>query len=208
VIESEKDRLTTRWSLIADIRNPEDKERWAEFYDLYRGLIFKIALKAGLREEEAKDVVQETMKSVAKNIQGFEATSARGSFRAWLLQMARWRIEDQRAKRLPIGHGKDDSRETAKTPTIEGVPDILGVDLEQLCDAEWRRAVLKEAFRKLRLQVKAQQFQIYYLLEMEEKSVLEVSRMVGLSRARIYLEKHRVRNKLRKILSQYGEDMS
>src|SRR5712671_639223 len=71
-MKPQDDSLATRWSLVARMKNPEDQETWSEFADLYRGLIFGVARKAGLREEEAKDVVQETMAAVAKNIGGFE----------------------------------------------------------------------------------------------------------------------------------------
>ena len=61
-----------------------------------------VARKAGLREEEAKEVLQETMKSVSQHIGTFQADPARGPFRGWLLNMVQWRIRDQVRKRLPV----------------------------------------------------------------------------------------------------------
>ena len=56
----------TRKSLIARLENWEDQRTWDEFYRTYWRLIYSVALKAGLREDEAWDVVQETILSMAR----------------------------------------------------------------------------------------------------------------------------------------------
>ena len=53
----------TRKSLIARLENWEDQRTWDEFYQTYWRLIYSVGLKAGLRSEEAFDVVQETILS-------------------------------------------------------------------------------------------------------------------------------------------------
>ncbi|MBI4657778.1 MAG: sigma-70 family RNA polymerase sigma factor [Verrucomicrobia bacterium] len=80
--------LRTRWTLVAQLKNVDHQESWWEFFELYCRLIIGVAIKAGLSEQEAEDVLQETMASVAKHIREFEADPKRGSFRAWLLKMA------------------------------------------------------------------------------------------------------------------------
>ena len=45
----------TRKSLIARLENWEDQRTWDEFYRTYWRLIYSVALKAGLREDEAWD---------------------------------------------------------------------------------------------------------------------------------------------------------
>jgi DNA-directed RNA polymerase specialized sigma24 family protein len=141
------------------------------------------------------------MSSVSRNIEAFEADPARGSFRAWLLQMARWRMSDQVAKRLPVVRtscGNIDG--TARTRTVERMPDWREVDLEALCDAEWRQRLEEEAFKQLQLEVSAEHYQIFYLLAVERKAPLEVAGMLGRSRAEVYVVRHRVGRKLKKIV--------
>jgi len=53
----------------------EDHDGWQEFFDTYWRLIYDVALKAGLNEAEAEEVVQETLTSVAKAIAGSSARS-------------------------------------------------------------------------------------------------------------------------------------
>ena len=89
----------TRKSLIARLENWEDQRTWDEFYRTYWRLIYSVALKAGLREDEAWDVVQETILSIAKQSRKNIYKPEQGSFKLWLWNMTRWRINDQFRKR-------------------------------------------------------------------------------------------------------------
>lgn len=206
-----EDNLATKWSLVTRMKNTADEKTWSEFAQLYRDLIRGVARKAGLNEEEAKDVVQETMAAVAKNIEGFEATADRGSFRAWLLQMARWRIMDQIRRRLPVSSDRirEDCMEagvTSRTATVERVPDPREVNLEALCDEEWKQQLLSTALRQLQGVSKAEHYQIFHLLEIERKSIAEVAKMVGRSRGSLYLIRHRMLKELRRGMKQVQKE--
>ena len=48
----------TRRSLVNRLRNRSDQESWREFFNTYWKLIYAVALKAGLTDQEAEDVVQ------------------------------------------------------------------------------------------------------------------------------------------------------
>jgi len=200
-MKMDKETLRTSWTFVAHLKNVDDQENWQRFYELYYGLIVGVAMKAGLREDEAQEVLQETMASVSKNIQEFEADPARGSFRAWLLKSARWRIQDQFRKRLPVAVNSDASSDgTATRPAVERVPNAREVDLEELCDEEWEKRLMEQARKELQLEVKAEHYQIFHLLTAEEKSVAEVANMVGRNPAQIYLVKHRVSQALKRIV--------
>jgi RNA polymerase sigma factor (sigma-70 family) len=200
--------LRTSWTLVARLKNASDEAAWREFYELYCRLVRGVALKAGLRREEAEEVVQETMASVSRHIQEFEANPARGSLRGWLLQMARWRISDQFRKRLPVSAGNRGASDgTARTATVERVPNWREVDLEGLCDAEWQEKLEEEAFKELQLEVSAEHYQIFHLLVVARKSPWEVAKMVGRSRAEVYLVKHRVGRALKKIVKRLEEKL-
>jgi len=208
LMKLDPDTLRTSWTLVARLKNADDAESWQRFYDLYRGVIHGVAMKAGLREDEADDVVQETMRSMIKDLQDFKANPARGKFRAWLLNNARWRICDQFRKRPPAAAGSHVSPNgTATTPTAERVPDPHEADWEGLCDAEWEARLREQAFKELQLEVKAGQYQIFHLLVVEQKPIEEVARMVGRSRAQIYLIKHRVAGALKGIVKRLGKKL-
>ena len=89
----------TRKSLIARLDNWEDQRTWDDFYKTYWKLIYSVGLKAGLRSEEAFDVVQETILSIAKQSKKNMYDPDKGSFKSWLMNMTKWRINDQFRKR-------------------------------------------------------------------------------------------------------------
>jgi RNA polymerase sigma-70 factor (ECF subfamily) len=159
-----------------------------------------------LREEEAQEVLQETMSSVSKNIGAFEANPARGSFRAWLLTMARWRILDQFKKRMPGNTSNQrDADSTNTTPTIERIADPQSADLEKLGDEEWNRLLLGQAFAELQTTIKAEHYQIFHLLNIQQKPAKEVAKMLGKNLAQIYLIKHRAGKDLQVILKRLNK---
>jgi hypothetical protein len=68
----DNDSIPTRQSLLARLKDWEDQESWREFFDTYWRLIHATALKAGLSEPEAQEVVQglsarETARSLDTN---------------------------------------------------------------------------------------------------------------------------------------------
>ena len=65
------DDSATRKTLINRLRKTNsDTRSWAEFYDLYHRLVRSVALKAGLSQIDAEDVVQETFFKVSREAKG------------------------------------------------------------------------------------------------------------------------------------------
>jgi RNA polymerase sigma factor (sigma-70 family) len=204
----EADTLRTNWSLLAQLKNLEDQESWRRFYDLYRDVIIGVGRKAGLRADEAEVALQETMASVSKNIGAFEANPARGSFHAWLFTLAGWRIKDQVKKRLRSAQSDSDSGEgTARTPTVERVPDPRAMDVEVLLEADWREQLFAQALKVLEVQLTAPTYQAFHLLAVQGKSVAETAELLGKSRAQLYLIKHRVTRALSKIIKKLETEL-
>src|SRR5213593_2708371 len=135
--QGEPDNLIpTRESLLSRLKDWRDAESWQDFFDTYWRLIYGVARKSGLSDAEAQDIVQETVLSVARKIEGFRYDPKVCSFKTWMLQLTRWRIVNQLKRRgreasqtpLPI----DDS--TERSDTLERVADPAGCDLEAIWD--------------------------------------------------------------------------
>ena len=63
-----QDPDATRSSLVRRLSNWEDQSGWQIFFDRYWKLIYAVAVKAGLSDTEAQDVVQETVVAIAKQM--------------------------------------------------------------------------------------------------------------------------------------------
>ncbi|MSU64358.1 MAG: hypothetical protein EXS31_18545 [Pedosphaera sp.] len=128
--EPSNEAVPTRWSLLERLKNTDDQESWREFFATYRNLIHSVALRSGLTEAEADDVVQDTIIAVAKKMPGFDARPEAGSFKSFLLLITRRRIVDQFRKRPPASASPGRGDETARTATIDRVPDPASLDLD------------------------------------------------------------------------------
>src|SRR5437870_4967847 len=93
--QARHESIPTRHSLLNRLKDWRDDASWREFFETYWELIYNVARKAGLTDAEAQEAVQETVIGVARKIGEFKTGSQHGSFKAWLLQQARWRIGDR-----------------------------------------------------------------------------------------------------------------
>jgi DNA-directed RNA polymerase specialized sigma24 family protein len=101
--EAKDDSYPTRPSLLHRLKDTQDHQSWREFNDIYGKLIRGFAIKAGLTEDEADEVVQETLIAAAKHVPEFRYDPKVCSFKTWLLNLSNWRVQDQLRKRQAPG---------------------------------------------------------------------------------------------------------
>ena len=73
---NDADSIPKRQSLLARLKDVGDQESWRDFFDTYWRLIHATALKAGLTDTEAQEVVQEVMIAAAKIMPEFTSPSS------------------------------------------------------------------------------------------------------------------------------------
>ena len=193
----------TRKSLIARLENWEDQRTWDEFYQTYWRLIYSVGLKAGLRSEEAFDVVQETILSIAKQSKKRLYDPEQGSFKTWLMNMTRWRINDQfrkRKKDTAMAGGEWDN--DRKTDVIDRFEDPKGDLLERMWDVEWKKNLADAALAGVKAQVSPKQYQIFDYYVVKQWEAKKVQSHLGVSIAQVYLAKHRVGAVLKRELAK------
>lgn len=183
----------TRKSLLTRLKSWDDQEGWREFFETYWRLIYGVARKAELNDAEAQDVVQETVIAIAKKMKKgeFKYDPARGSFKAWLLTLTQWRINDQLRKRCRLAIRHPNLAE--KTDLMEAAPDSAAEErLSQCWDAEWQKNLLRVALDRVQPRVSARAFQIFQCHVLKDWPVEKVVQTLGASRAQVYLAKHRI----------------
>ena len=190
----------TRKSLIERLGNWEDQRSWEEFYNTYSRLIYSVGIQSGLRDEEASDVVQETVLCIARQQQEGKYDPKKGSFKAWLMNLTRWRITDQfrkRRKDTAMLHpgSPDDLRHTA---VLERLEDPDGPQIEKVWDQEWNKSLTERGLAVVKKLVSPKQFQIYDCYVIKRWSASKVKEELGISFPQVYLAKNRVGGILRK----------
>jgi RNA polymerase sigma-70 factor (ECF subfamily) len=201
--------IPTRATLLQRLKNWQDHSSWQDFFDTYWKLIFGIARKSGLTETEAQDVVQETMFSVAKHMPTFKYDPAIGSFKAWLLNLTRWRIADQLRKRGPTGQHETTSEETTTaTPEVNKIVDPNSSVLDQMWDAEWEKNLLDAAIARVRRRLDPQKYQVFDCYVNKEMPPEKVAEMFKISVDQVYLAKHRVTDLIKTEVKRLEQEMT
>lgn len=200
--------IATRESLLSRLKDCEDHDSWKTFFDTYSRLIYNTALKAGLTSAEAQDAVQETVISVMKSMPKFEYDPAKGSFKAWLMQLTSWRINDQfRKRRHDAGRVHRNDPSPTATDTINRVADPNTQALDAIWDEEWETNLWDAAVQRVKNLVHPKQYQIFDLYVLQEQGVWDVSRTLKVNPGQVYLAKHRVGGLIKKEIERIKEKL-
>ena len=185
--------IPTRRSLLTRLKKWDDQEGWQAFFDTYWQLIYGVAIRAGLSDSDAQDVVQETIISTARQMPQFKYDPAQGSFKSWLCLITRRRIADHFRKEYRRAPGEPGvAGDTTRTDLLERLPDPASTDWDAIWEEEWQRHLLEAALRRVKGQVELKHLQIFDCYVRKEWPVKEVSATFGVSPGQVYLIKHRV----------------
>ncbi|MEK7685960.1 MAG: sigma-70 family RNA polymerase sigma factor [Verrucomicrobiota bacterium] len=200
--------LPTRRSLLSRLKDWDDQESWKDFFDTYWKLIYGVAIKSGLNDAEAQDVVQEAVISVAKKMHEFKYDPAVGSFKGWLLLITRRRIADHLRKRYRQGPVVEHrSADTSRTDTLERIPDPDSLNVDAVWEEEWEKNLVDAAIRKVKRQVKPKQYQMFDFYVLKNWPVTKVARVLGVNIGQVYLAKHRLARLVKKEISELEKKM-
>lgn len=201
VSADEPSSIRTRPSLISALKKANSVEGWNDFYAIYGRVVRDFALKAGLSETEAGEVVQETAIGVARNLPQYRYDPKVCRFKTWLLNFASWRVRDQLRKRKResncVGDRPlmaDDESGPSLLDSLPAPSDELGV----LFESEWQQALLKGALENMKGKFTSKQIQIFDLFVLQEWPASEVARALGVTVANVYVTRHRISHSLKR----------
>jgi RNA polymerase sigma factor (sigma-70 family) len=189
--KSREEFLPTRQSLLQRLKRWDDQESWRDFFNQYWRLLYFTAIKAGLNDAEAQDVVQDTIILVSKKMEGFRYDPAVDSFKGWLLYLTRKRVAMEYRRRA---RGRDQTPADVDelNTEIEALPDPAGPGVEKVGEEELHKFMWDAAIARVKEQVALKQFQMFDLYVVKERPAKEVAQALGVAVAQVYLAKHRV----------------
>ncbi len=206
----EGDRTATRASFVERLRDWRDETTWGQFLSRYGKLVHRVALRAGLREDEADEVVQETALAVARKMPEFEYRPGQCSFEGWVRRMARLRIMDQlrrRGREARVGHvdgvgcvtarGGDPGSGTGEERSWMAEPCVTPDDDAAWMEA-WKEMLLGRALERVRLAATPEHYQIFFMTVMEDRPGADVARILDVSLAQVYVVRHRLMGRLQR----------
>ena len=172
---------------------------------MYGRVIRASAVKAGLRSEEADDVVQETLLSVARSIPGFVYDRSKGTFEGWVRRIAQRRVADhlrqQGAHGEPPGHLGERTRHADGT---DANPLSHSVDpFAERWETAWHESALLAGMERLKHSTSVAHYQILHMSVIDGIDGSEIARILGVRRATVYLVRHRLGRKLRQEIERF-----
>ena len=182
--------LETRSSLIQRLKATINGESWEEFFHTYWELIYNVARRAGLSEADAQDIVQETILKVHNSLDRFEYNRKRGTFKGWLRTVTRSRLNDffkKQQRRPALNQPLEEAAEE-----LQNLEDPEGPEIEKIWDEEWNRNLIQAALSRTKKLSSPKQFQIFKCHYIDEWTVRETCRTLGVNAAQVYMAKQRV----------------
>lgn len=171
-----------------------DNEAWSRFVRLYGPTIYRWARRAALQPSDAADVVQDVFQAVAEHIGRFRRQSDRDTFSGWLWMVTRNKVRDHLRRRAASPNALGGS---------VGQDLVNQLPLPEHVDEPADRLTSELAHRALELiqtDFEPSTWQAFLRSTVDEHSVADVARELGLSVAAVYKAKSRVLLRLRKEL--------
>jgi RNA polymerase sigma-70 factor (ECF subfamily) len=183
---------TTRVTLLERLRDPRDRDAWAEFVDLYGPLVFAFARRRLPQDEDAADVTQEVLSAVM----GGRYQRPRGRFQKWLVTVLLNKLRDFHAAQV-------------RRCEVSGA-ERLQEEPSRADEGEWDRERARHLFRVAAERVRARTNPLHW--DAFERTALhnqpgqEVARALHLSLTNVYAIKCRLMKEIRDEVRRFEED--
>ena len=187
----------TRDSLLVQVKDPENREAWERFAQMYRPVIFRIALARGLQDADAHDLAQQVLMSVASAIGRWEKET---KFRNWLSRITRNAILNALTRR-PKDQAKGGS---SVQDLLEEVPNCDEAT-DELIAKEYRRELYLRASELVRPTVTSETWEAFQRTVVAGHEIEDVAKDLGKSVGAIYSCRSRVMLRLRETVKDLEE---
>lgn len=192
--------LHTRPSLLVRLRDPQDREAWRAFLDLYAPLVYGFGRKSGLQDADAADLTQIVLQAVSTSIGRLDYDPKKGTFRGWLFgvtrnQLGKWR----RSQRNPQGVGDTENlRQLAAHPAPHDAADWW--------ETEYNRQCFLVAAQRVRPQVNKESWHAFWKTAVEGRAASDVADELNLKLGALYTAKSRVLALIKKEIQTLVEE--
>lgn len=183
----------TRVTLLNRLKNARDAEAWREFFRLYGPVVYSFARNRGLQDADAADLMQDVLRSVAKNADKMEYDPKRGTFRGWLYTVTRNKIYNFLSAQRNKARGSGDPDVWEQIDSVADSDTELDANWEQ----EYQRQIAGKAMERVKHEFQKATWDAFVGTAVEGRSAADVGKELKMSPGAVYVAKSRVLARLR-----------
>ncbi|NQU65719.1 MAG: sigma-70 family RNA polymerase sigma factor [SAR324 cluster bacterium] len=203
-----QDVYSTRVTLLDKVRENDD-QAWNEFCDFYWDLIRGWAMRMGCSESQSKDVFQDTIINLLKQLQGFNYNPSKGCFRGFLKTIVRRRVSDSfRRNKRYINASAFQTEGNENFDLIDQYDhDEQPETLEE--DVVWLNSILSQALRSAYSRIDETTYKSFCMYVLEEQPIEKVMEKLNIEKqGAIYQQKSRFLTILKKEFQRLLNEMN
>ena len=195
----------TRISLLQRLGDRGDSAAWGEFCEIYERVIFRIAVKYGLQDADAREVSQEVLLAVSRRIQNFEF-DGRGRFRAWLATIARNATIDvlRKNRRTPASLAEAPNQSES---TAQRYEPVAGCGDSQVFDLEALRQQFRWAAEQIQPLVSPKTWQAFWRTAVDGQTAESVADQMNMTVGSVYVARCRTLAKIKALIEPFREEL-
>ena len=192
---------TTQVSLILRLRDTSDADAWEQFVSIYYPLIWNVAKRLGMSDDDASDACQSTLLRLSQVVHQWSHNEGNSNFRGWLFRVARNCMlrEFEKDKLRTVAAVSPEGKQYLDQ-LVEDTPE--GDSRFQL---ELHRQLFAVAIEAVRPSVKPSYWEAFRLSYIENHGIKETAQLLEISVNTVYVARHRVLNRIREEVNQMSE---
>lgn len=185
--------VSTSHSLILRLK-ARDESAWERMVYLYSPLIRYWCRRSELNADEAADVTQDVLRTVAQSIDGFQREPGGGTFRGWLRSIFRSRIVDfiRANQKQPRGRGGTDALRW-----LENAPEAHRAEPD-----EGTSELYKRVLELVQVEFSDSAWQAFWMTTVDGRTAVEVAGELRMTHGAVRQAKYRI---LRRIRQELGD---
>jgi RNA polymerase sigma-70 factor (ECF subfamily) len=182
------DGATTSPTLLAKVRDYENREAWERFLSQYEPLIRGWCRRFGVRGADADEVSAMVLLKLGQRMRSFTYDPSR-RFRAWLRTVVNSQVKEFFSRAARPGGDTSGSDQLAQLADPTAAADAL---CQQLEEERRQRGLLDVALELVRQRVEPQTWQAFALTALEDGKGADVAARLGIKLNAVYKARSRV----------------
>jgi RNA polymerase sigma-70 factor (ECF subfamily) len=175
------------------------QESWNFLIDIYGPIIAFWAKSARLPADDIRDVVQEVLLSITRNIDRFERAEGKAKFRAWLKAITHSKINDLFRKNVKVRQIRDSQLIEDLAAPEHKDPDECEIEFSDQENA----AITQSVMWAIRDEFEENTWESFWRTAIDDRNSTDVADELGISSDAVRKNKSRVMKRLREVLSNY-----